>query len=199
MCGAHFGVRPPMIDSSDVLPLPLGPMSASSSPGRQHPVMLRRICNAIGKVKQHVGSVDRSVARHLCGTSTAMKEQQTQKLSITAHLQTCTRSQFESFGVQLGAIADLSYAFRAVQRPWLGTQTEDNSGETASRDVYVYDCTEKHAVIGLTACLHTLACMFARPAEHMLEALKVRCSTSAITLGGVELPYTPPYSPKKLL
>mmetsp|Transcript_342 Transcript_342/g.983 ORF Transcript_342/g.983 Transcript_342/m.983 type:complete len:223 (-) Transcript_342:62-730(-) len=33
-----FGTRPPMMDSSDVFPDPLGPMSARSSPGRQHPL-----------------------------------------------------------------------------------------------------------------------------------------------------------------
>ncbi len=33
-----------MMDSRDVLPLPLGPISASTSPGLQQPVMLNRIC-----------------------------------------------------------------------------------------------------------------------------------------------------------
>lgn len=74
VCRTHFGVRPPMIDSSDVLPLPLGPMSASSSPGRQHPVMLCRICGAIKELRHHLGSVERAVLTtsvyHLCGIST---------------------------------------------------------------------------------------------------------------------------------
>ena len=83
-CGAHFGVRPPMIDSSEVLPLPLGPMSASSSPGRQHPVMLCRICGAIGKAKQHLISAERPVVTSVVCWHVQHRDlqQRTPKLSI---------------------------------------------------------------------------------------------------------------------
>lgn len=37
-----------------VLPLPLGPMRASTSLGLQHPVMLYRICRAASRVSQHI-------------------------------------------------------------------------------------------------------------------------------------------------
>jgi hypothetical protein len=144
-----------MIDSSDVLPLPLGPMSASSSPGRQHPVMLCRICGAIGKVKQHLGSVERSVAGHLCDTSTAMQEQQTQKLSITANLQTSTRSQFGNFAVHLCDCRFVTYISGSPKTLAWNTE-EETPGGNASRDVYVYGHAGIRAVNGLTACSPTL-------------------------------------------
>lgn len=40
----HDWARSPMMESSEVLPLPLGPIKASTSPGLQHPVMSNRIC-----------------------------------------------------------------------------------------------------------------------------------------------------------
>ena len=48
---AHLGRRPPMMDSRLVLPLPEGPISASSSPGRQQPVTLCRICACAARVR----------------------------------------------------------------------------------------------------------------------------------------------------
>ena len=44
--GARLGFRPPSTDSSVVLPLPDGPISASTSPGWQAPVTPNRICAA---------------------------------------------------------------------------------------------------------------------------------------------------------
>jgi len=53
----HLGSRPPIMDSRLVLPLPEGPISASSSPGRQQPVTLCRICrHAASKQVQHRSS-----------------------------------------------------------------------------------------------------------------------------------------------
>ena len=43
----HSGVRPPRTESTEVLEEPLGPMSASTSPGLQLPLMPNMICSAI--------------------------------------------------------------------------------------------------------------------------------------------------------
>jgi hypothetical protein len=40
-----------MMDRREVLPLPLGPISARTSPGLQHPVMLNSICMPQCKTK----------------------------------------------------------------------------------------------------------------------------------------------------
>ena len=63
-----------MMDSRLVLPLPEGPISASSSPGRQQPVMLCRICTTSIRMRseseEHRGVAASSQRASACVYST---------------------------------------------------------------------------------------------------------------------------------
>jgi len=73
VAGAHLCARAPTMLSRLVLPLPDGPMSASTSPGRQHPLTSKRIC-AGARCAQHTPGLSQLQVMVIKGSAGAPRQ-----------------------------------------------------------------------------------------------------------------------------